>query len=229
MRCALTNAVSLVVLLAAVSARAGTAEDEAAKTLYQAGVERFDARDFAAARRSFEQAYELSHRKQILYNIGVCHREMGEFAQALDYFRRYVAAAGPNDEDVAQVRQQIADLERLLVGKLEVVSRGRPASVTVDGVPRGQTPLAVELPAGAHTILTEGARSERRELVIAAGEHQTIELADAPPPKRRTGLWIGLGVGGAVVVAGVITAAVLATRAPTLHDGTLPPAVVTVK
>jgi hypothetical protein len=221
-------AVALLLLPAAAAAAAPVeAEqptDQAARELYDQAVQRFDARDFPAARQRFEQLYQLTHRKELLYNIAVCYREVGQLASALDYFRRYVASAGPMQQDGERVRLQIADLERLLVARLEVVSPGASGAVTVDGVARGTTPLTLELAPGAHTVRVDLPRgSERRELSLAGGERRLIEIRG---PRSRVGLAAGLGVGAALVVAAVVTIAVVLTLPAGSHPGTLSPGVV---
>lgn len=206
---------------------AGSAADDEARRLYKVGIERFDARDFKSAVAAFQNAYDFSHRKELLYNIGVCHREVGELEPALDSFRQYLAFAGPNGANSDVVRQQIADLERLVPAKLEVHSRGKTARLTLDGTAAGNTPFATTLPAGTHVLVARGAGPEDHlSLALVAGERRLVEVGRAP----RTKLWIGLGVGAAVlVVAGVVTASVLATRPAELHPGTLDPQVVNVR
>lgn len=203
------------------------APDEEARRLYKAGSERFDARDFTNAATMFQHAYELSHRKELLYNIGVCHRELGELEPALDSFRQYLAFAGPDGNNAEAVRQQIADLERLVPAKLEVHSRGKTAHLTLDGTAAGNTPFATTLPAGTHVLVASGAGPEDRlSLALVAGERRLVEVGRAP----RTKLWVGVGVGAAVlVIAGVVTVSVLATRPAELHPGTLDPQIINVR
>lgn len=211
-----------------VPASAAQAVDVEARRLYKLGAERFDARDFKSAASAFQNAYELSHRKELLYNIGVCHREVGELEPALDAFRQYLAFAGPDGTNSVAVRQQIADLERLVPARLEVHSRGAAAHLVLDGTITGTTPFVTSVPAGTHTLVARDAGPEDRlSLTLAAGERRLVEVGH----KNRKPLWLGLGlgIGSAVVAAGIVTIAVLVTRPAELHPGTLDPMIVNVR
>jgi hypothetical protein len=201
--------------------------DGEARLHYQTGVQRYDVRDWQGARTEFERAYSLSHNKDLLYNIAVCYREDGQFARALDYFRRYIAAAGPTVLDIERVRRQISDLEQLLPPRLVVTNRWAAAAVTIDGEVRGTTPLSLDVSAGPHAVegrLPSGAR-ERHELLFAPGEQKTLALG----LRDRRGLWIGLGTGfGAVVLGGVATALAVTLTSRATHAGSLPPYTVNV-
>ncbi|HUF47991.1 MAG TPA: PEGA domain-containing protein [Vicinamibacterales bacterium] len=66
------------------------------------------------------------------------------------------------------------------VGSLEVDSRPRGATVTVDGRRVGVTPLSVpDLPAGRHVVELglEGYRSVRSEVLVRAGERARLALS----------------------------------------------------
>jgi serine/threonine-protein kinase len=88
---------------------------------------------------------------------------------------------------------------------VETVPAG--ARVVVDGVDRGETPLQLALPPGAHTVgLTLGAQTRELPVVIAAGGSYArhVEFATPPPASVATG---DLAIrtrpsGAAVVVAG---------------------------
>lgn len=219
---------SLACCLAVSGTASAQASDDEAKRLYELGSERYDQRDFASSIQSFRRAYELSKRKELLYNIGVCYRELGDLEPSLDAFRQYLAFLGPSAPNAEVVRRQIADLERLVPARLELHARERrETAITIDGMPRGAAPVSVSLPAGAHTLVAEsGGRAERLSLSLTAGERRILEVG----PRRRTGLWIGLGLGAGVVVATAVTLAVVLTwPPPDPHRGTLDPQVVDIR
>lgn len=131
--------------------------DEEARLLFQAGRQAYDQGRFEDALQRFEQAYELSRRPALLYNIGQAADRLRHDAQALEAFEHYLEATG---ED--------APHRRAVTARIEVL---------------------------------------RRQL-------EAERVLEAPPDTGR-GLRIGLAIGGAVVVAGVVlTAVLLATRDP---------------
>ncbi len=140
--------------------------------------------------------------------------------------RRYVASSGPSSVDIETVRREIRELEEFVDPTVELMARSGRAAIAIDGEPRGDTPLTVTLPKGTHSIeaLFEHDLLRRLEVSLGGGERRTIELA--PPRRKRTGLWGGVGVGSALVVAAVVTGVVLATRPDPLTEGTLDPFIV---
>ena len=71
-------------------------------------------------------------------------------------------------------------------GRLNVITMhaGEPywAQVSVDGVPRGRTPLLLELPAGRYQLRIErpGFRVEERRVLVAAGKPVVLKLTLSP-------------------------------------------------
>lgn len=64
------------------------------------------------------------------------------------------------------------------VGSLQVVSEPSEAAVWIDRVPRGSTPLALELPAGEHLlhVRRDGWRPEYRNVTVDDGGRSTVRL-----------------------------------------------------
>jgi hypothetical protein len=89
-------------------------------------------------------------------------------------------------------------------GTLTMVSRPAGASVTVDGEPRGVTPLALSLTPGTHTVTIRSGSNERvLPITISAGADvvRDLEMAEAAPPLAATaGLSVTTDPPGAHVV-----------------------------
>jgi hypothetical protein len=67
------------------------------------------------------------------------------------------------------------------IGTLAVQSRAPGVEVTVDGIPRGKTPITISLPLGAHTLQVESASGVRRiSLTIERGISFSQYLDVAP-------------------------------------------------
>ena len=87
-------------------------------------------------------------------NAAICLRKVGRFDEALDLFEALLR----DFPDLAQSDRELAEREvrelEASVGTLQLVDAPAGASVGVDGVDRGRTPLAAPLrvAAGAHVV-----------------------------------------------------------------------------
>ena len=68
--------------------------DERARAHFQSGRAYFDTADYESALREFNQAYALSHRPALLYNIYAAHERLGNLEEAIRYLERYLAEGG---------------------------------------------------------------------------------------------------------------------------------------
>ncbi len=112
----LPAALSLLLIAANGStAFAQTAENEtldrAARVLFNEGRDAFEAGNYELAHERFVQAYELSNRSALLFNIAVALDRMRNDEEALDFFRRFVAAS-PDHADAPEARARITAIER---------------------------------------------------------------------------------------------------------------------
>jgi hypothetical protein len=80
-------AIVLVVLACAVPARADDLEK--AKALYDDGLRHYNVADYNAAIAAWKQAYVLSKRPLLLFNIGQAYRLAGDCPQALAFYENY--------------------------------------------------------------------------------------------------------------------------------------------
>lgn len=65
--------------------------DDAARVLFEVGTREFEAGNFAEALPRYENAYDLSQRALLLYNIAVCHDRLDHKEEAATYYERFVA------------------------------------------------------------------------------------------------------------------------------------------
>lgn len=212
-------AVSLALLLGPIVTRADVEED--ARAQFDRGMELYDAGQCEEAAIAFERAYELKPSYKILYNSAQAENECGNYARALEVYRRYLDEGGDeiSTERIAQVRTEIERLETL-VGALVVNCDEAGAVVMVDGRRVGETPLAgpvtVRLGEREVVVKLDGREIHREVVRVAGGEQVEIRVAAAggePEPEpgpdggeqqgpKRVWTWVFLGVGAAAGITG---------------------------
>jgi tetratricopeptide (TPR) repeat protein len=225
----------LIVLLCALHARADEpppgADLELAKAHYRTGEIYYERGRYPDAAREFEEAYRLSNKPELLYNMGKSYDGAGDHARALAVYRRWLAQVqtSPDHDTVVQRVGQLAGL----VGHVKITASVAGAQVTLDGAIVGEAPLpeAIALNPGGHKleVAREGYRTFRKSFVATPGGSVDIDAAleslekvqvkvieverkEKPQPiYKRWWLWT---VVGAVVAAGAITAGVLGSREP---------------
>lgn len=101
---------------AAAQATAAAQDDDAARSHFRLGQAHYENGSFAQAAAEFEEAYRLSRRPQLLYNVFVAHRDAGQLQQATEALRAYLELV-PDAENGAMLRARLASMERLLEGQ----------------------------------------------------------------------------------------------------------------
>jgi Tetratricopeptide repeat len=84
---------ALLVALVALSPAAARADDqELARAHFVTGGSYYEQARYAEALHEFEEAYRLSKRVGFLYNIGVCHEQLGHTSAAITAFEGYLGS-----------------------------------------------------------------------------------------------------------------------------------------
>jgi len=220
-------ALVLALLAAPAAADPLPADLELAKAHYRTGEIEYEQGRFHEAAHEFEEAFRLSGRAELLYNMGKAYDSAGDPARALGAYRRFLAAnTSSSDRPFAESR--VKALEQT-VGRLRIRASVSGAAVQLDGAALGTTPLPeapIELNPGRHavTVSADGYTTFRASPDITLGGLTTIDAKleervklvrvetreRATPVYRRWWLWTAVG---AVAAAGVVTGAVLGARA----------------
>ncbi len=95
---------------AAQAQPAPSANDQIAREHFVRGRDAFSQGDFATAAREFLQAYELSRRPQLLYNIGTAYERLHNWNEANMAFHRYLDEV-PGAPDRAEVEARVRMIE----------------------------------------------------------------------------------------------------------------------
>jgi tetratricopeptide (TPR) repeat protein len=212
MRCSWAILLFALAIPIAALAQAPSAIEQS-RVHHNNAVVHFNLDEWKEAAAEFKEAYRLHPDPLFLYNIGQCYRKLGDQAEALSYYRKYLRAA-PKASNRAEVERRMEELE----AALEAASKSREAPPPTVIPPPAETtpPPAVAPPPAA----------------IAPPPPPAGSLVAGPPPPepapvyKRWWFWAGVG---AAVAAGV-TIGLVASQPHTKagYTGNLPPGHVSV-
>jgi len=163
------------VAMAEPSARAPSAELDAARRWFDLGLRAVRAGNFAEAQRAFGAAYALVPSVEILWNLASAARKSGDVVSALEHLRRYVGRPDARaDRAKLAVEEAIPELESQTAHLALALPEG--ASVTVDRRPVAPISTVDVLP-GVHAVAIY--RNGRdRVLAVEAGVGTTTRVMD---------------------------------------------------
>lgn len=117
------------------------------------------------------------------------------------------------------------DLVRLdAKGVLTVRASSGAATVSIDGQPVGSTPLEVRLDPGEHRLSAraDGFEPTDTAVVVADGEHKTLDLTLRAKPSVLSRWWFWTAIGAGLVAGGAVTYALVTERKPGSGDNFAP-------
>lgn len=147
----------------------------------------YDQGEYGGALDRLNQAYATFPSPVIHFNFGQVYRALLREVEALESFELFLD--GGTDQDPKLRREAeifLLDLSRR-VGTLEIRADTEGALVSVDGKPRGKTPLVrpIRVAPGAHQVLVQGRNAAVpfvRQVQIGPGELARVEALLAPKP-----------------------------------------------
>ncbi len=174
---ALALAGSSLVLPAAAQSEAARTE---ARERFDRGLRLFNQNDNEGAIAEFERAFELAPHPMVLYNLGLVLAAAARPVDAVEVFDRLLAAPGDLDaQRLNRVREERAR-QATLIGEIAVSSNVSGASVELDGVEVGTTPLEAPLrvAGGTHIVgaVARGHAPLRRRVSVAGQARASVEL-----------------------------------------------------
>ncbi len=201
---------TVVLLAGAGVARAADPTAEKARAHFQQGDTYFKLEKYANALQEFEQAYMAKQDPSFLYNIAQCHRLMGNRAEAIRFYKRYLADA-PAAANRPVAEKHIRDLESALGAEELTGAHVAPGPGAPGGEPSGMPPAR---PAQAPPPVALEARPPPPSDAMLTSPPPALSQSDDRP--IYTKWWFWTAVGG-VVVTGLIVALVL-NRDPSCPD-----------
>jgi tetratricopeptide (TPR) repeat protein len=123
-----------VVCSIVMPARAITEEEERAKAHFLAGQSYYDQASYTDALREFNEAYRISKKPALLYNIARCYEGLDQPADAVKMLERYLQE-DPETPDRTSVETRIANLKERAAARLhrqpeEPTEPSRPPAAT---------------------------------------------------------------------------------------------------
>lgn len=192
---ALACAVLSSIWLPASSSLAQTT-DEDARRHFRLGQAHYENGSFLDAAHEFEEAYRLSDRAQLLYNIYVAYRDAGDLQHSRDALREYLTRV-PDAENGSMLRARLEALDRMLAGGQTT----EPATGT-------GTTTASETGTETGTVTETGTASETQTETETETETQTETTTTTTGGGLSPLPFVVMGAGAALVIGGAITGGV---------------------
>lgn len=201
--------------------------------LFKRAQRAYEAKNYLEAIGALRAAHAIFGEPNILYRIGDAYENLGDLANAAEYYRQYVAAA-PQATDAGLVQRRIDDLERRAAALEEKLTQTTPerAALLLDSNPAGAmvrlddraidgvTPVRVEVAPGMHRVelQRDGFVSVVREIRIEPDEtislvYQLERIETAPPVAVRPSPWPWIVGGAGVASLGASAGLLLGFRA----------------
>ena len=161
---------------------------EDARRSWDSAIELFEARDFQGARVEFMRAWELSRNPRVLFNVGVCDKNLRRYARAAVVWRQQLETGRDqlSDDEARSTQGAIAAVEPF-VSSLTVHANVEGATLLIDDENAGQTPILAPVPidVGRHTLRLRkpGYQDHVQELEIAGGKPESVDLRLEPMVK----------------------------------------------
>jgi tetratricopeptide (TPR) repeat protein len=203
---------------------------DSARAHSQEGDSYYKLEKYANAITEYEQAYLAKPDPSFLYNIAQCHRLMGQGAEAIKFYRRFLKDA-PTAPNRAVAEKHIRDLEDALRGTEPPPAPAPPVSssrappvapVPVPVTPSTEPPIA-PLPSSPTSVgpalnpLNPPAPTSSPVSTTPTVETGTSSTeSESHPIYSRWWFWAGVG---AVVVGGIILIAATAKHDPSCPGG----------
>lgn len=133
---------------------------------FESGSAHFDLNEYSEALEKFKEAYRLRPDPALLYNIARCHHKLDNRAEALSFYKKYLAKTrgGQGAANEEQVKKWIAELE----------GKATPASLTPSAPVPKPTPAPAPLAARRAVVF---ALSPPGDLSLARQFREAMELA----------------------------------------------------
>jgi len=186
-----------------------------ARQAFERAVQRMRRERWAEGEAELRRSLALHPTQVAAFDLGLCVKEQGRFAEAMAIFERFLVEFGDeaSEERRAEVEHELEAL-RAMPGYARVLVDVDGAEIYVDGRKVGTSPLAdaIELPGGGHDFEARlsGYPSARAQVDVRAHAETEVRLdlgePEAPPDAGPSGVrpiffWTAAGVAAIGVLA----------------------------
>lgn len=144
--------------------------DDAARRHFESGRAYFDRAQYDAAVREFEEAYRLSHRKELLVNVSRAYEAAGHVDRAIAALEQWLAVADANDPLRADMEARIVRLrlhsESVAAQREAEAQRAREAEAAEAA---SRPPESTPAPAARVEAAPESSPNPARIVLLGAG------------------------------------------------------------
>lgn len=170
----------------------------ALKKAWDDGKELRDDDKWEPARVQYEAVYRQTQNPRVLYNVGICWKELGHFAQALGAWEKQLANRDKLPPDEAKRAETSIEVVRPFVTTLELTANETGATLSIKGMEIGKTPFLGTIPidVGKNEIQLEkkGFITVMKTIDVPKGKPMKLELELVPAQKMAK---VSLSVAGA--------------------------------
>jgi tetratricopeptide (TPR) repeat protein len=183
----------------------GGMSDQDAKSHFKVGKSLYETGRFSEAAAEFEQAYALSNKVELLYNVYVAHRDASDLPKAIDALRRYLQLAVLDESARVNLQARLRAME-------EANSRVAAAPPGAAGAgPRQPDPGLQPQPEPAAPSAPQPEPAVEPARASASGEYEVDADSSALP-------YALIGIGGAAFAAGAVSALLAADKISDIED-----------
>lgn len=174
-----------LLLASAAEAQPVSSQQPLAQSYVQNGMRLYGEGRFADAARAFREAHAITHRPELLFNLGMALERAGELQNALDTLVLFEAAGAPGF-DRARLQPQIAALRQRIADEASARERAAQGAVAPAQPAQPAQPATAEPP------------PRLIEVVVT----RRVEVRYVRSTGASVGPWITLGLGGLVLITG---------------------------
>jgi tetratricopeptide (TPR) repeat protein len=181
----------------AQAARSASDTEEQARAHFRLGRAHYDNGNFAQAGAEFEEAYRISQRAALLYNIYLAYRDANDTRKAADALRKYLQLE-KDIENRGQLESRLAALDHALASEAQPAAAtpaqvATPAPAAAPSQPLTPSPLTPVREAAPEAPETEPAP----EAATAASAPHSSSFPVVPV--------VLMGTGGAMIATSIVT------------------------
>lgn len=182
-----------------------TADEQAARALFADGQKAYDLGEFDRALTLYSDAYKLKPLPGFLFNIGQCHKQLGNFERAAFFFGRFVDNSKPDAANVALAKELKADMEKRQTEKVEAERRAADEKAAADKAAAEKAKAASDAPVAPPLTPAE----------LSTLPPPPPPVVEPEPVTKKAWFWVVIG-GAVVATAAGVTAGVVLSQPQTV-------------